>query len=50
MTTWIAGNWEWALLGFMVLEKVVRFSPTKADDVIFDMILKPIFKALKGKR
>ena len=39
---WILGNWEYVLLGMYILEKVVKLSPTKKDDVIFDMILKPI--------
>jgi hypothetical protein len=46
---WILGNWEWVLLAFYVLEKVVKLSPTTKDDVIFDMVLKPLFDALKGK-
>ena len=50
MENWIADNWEYVLLGFYVIEKVVRLSPTKADDVIFDMVLKPIFNTIKGKK
>jgi hypothetical protein len=46
--TWIIANWEWVLLGMYVLEKVVKLSPTKKDDVIFDMVLKPIWNAVKG--
>ena len=46
---WILGNWEWVLLAFYVLEKVVKLSPTTKDDVILDMVLKPLFDALKGK-
>ena len=46
---WILGNWEYILLAFYVLEKVVKLSPTTKDDVIFDMVLKPIFDAMKGK-
>jgi len=43
-------NWEWVLLAMYVVEKVVKLSPTKKDDVIFDMVLKPIFNAIKGKK
>ena len=32
--TWIAANWEWILLGFYVIEKAVKLSPTKQDDII----------------
>ena len=46
--SWIIGNWEWILLGMYILEKVVKLSPTSKDDVIFDMILKPIFDQIKG--
>ena len=48
--SFIMSNWEWVLLSFYVIEKVVRLSPTKSDDVIFDMILKPIFNTIKGKK
>ena len=43
MMTFITSNWEWVLLAMYVVEKVVKLSPSKKDDVIFDMILKPIF-------
>jgi hypothetical protein len=46
---WILGNWEWVLLAMYVVEKIVKLSPTKKDDVIFDMILKPIYDTMKGK-
>ena len=46
----LMNNWEYVLLGFYVIEKVVRLSPTKSDDVIFDMVLKPIFNTIKGKK
>ena len=39
MENWIADNWEYVLIGFFVIEKVVKLSPTKADDIAFDMIL-----------
>jgi len=43
----IIENWQWILLGFYVIEKIVKATPTNKDDVIFDMILKPIFEAFK---
>ena len=46
MMTWITANWEWVLLGFMVLEKVVKLSPSKKDDILFDSIIKPIFNLI----
>ena len=45
---WITTNWEWILLSMYILEKVVKLSPTTKDDVIFDMILKPIFDKINS--
>ena len=45
----LLANWEWVLLAFYVIEKVVKLSPSKKDDVIFDMVLKPIVDKMKGK-
>ena len=50
MTEWLAQNCEWLLLGFYTIEKIVKLTPTKKDDVIFDMVLKPVWEAVtKGK-
>ena len=46
---WITNNWEMVLLAFMILEKVIKMSPTKADDILLDMVLKPIFNRIKPK-
>ena len=48
MMNLLTSNWEWVLLAMYVLEKVVKLSPTKKDDVIFDMVLKPIWNTIKG--
>ena len=45
----LTGNWEYVLLVVYVVEKLVKLSPSKKDDVIFDMILKPIIDKVKGK-
>tara|TARA_R100000808_G_scaffold16583_1_gene37386 strand:+ start:6578 stop:6730 length:153 start_codon:yes stop_codon:yes gene_type:complete len=50
MSEWMMANWEYVLLGFYVLEKVVKLSPSKKDDIIFDSILKPIFNMFAGKK
>tara|TARA_R110002020_G_scaffold188842_1_gene387571 strand:+ start:746 stop:892 length:147 start_codon:yes stop_codon:yes gene_type:complete len=47
--SFITANWEYILLGLYVLEKVIKLSPSKKDDLIFDMILKPIIDKIKGK-
>tara|TARA_Y100001963_G_C6793507_1_gene457094 strand:+ start:9035 stop:9181 length:147 start_codon:yes stop_codon:yes gene_type:complete len=43
----ITSNWEYVLLALYVLEKGIKLSPSKKDDLIFDMILKPIVDKLK---
>ena len=45
-----ASNWEWILLAMYVVEKIVKLSPSKKDDVLFDTILKPIFGMFTGKK
>tara|TARA_R100000742_G_C4251070_1_gene69393 strand:- start:198 stop:344 length:147 start_codon:yes stop_codon:yes gene_type:complete len=45
----LLANWEWVLLGLYVIEKAIKLSPSKKDDVIFDMIIKPIVDKVKGK-
>ena len=42
MTEWIATNWEYVLIVIYALEKIVKLTPTKYDDILFDMLLKPI--------
>lgn len=42
MSDWIVANWEYILVAVYALEKIVKLTPTKYDDIIFDMILKPI--------
>ena len=42
MTEWIAANWEYVLIVIYALEKIVKLTLTKYDDILFDMLLKPI--------
>ena len=49
MMSFITTNWEYVLLALYVVEKVVKLSPSKKDDVIWDMVLKPIVDKIKGK-
>ena len=35
---WITQNWMWLLSGFYVLEKIVKLTPTKYDDIAVDII------------
>ena len=46
----LTNNWEYCLIAFMVLEKVVKFSPSKKDDILLDSVIKPIFNMLKPKK
>tara|TARA_R100000687_G_C6338334_1_gene113035 strand:- start:80 stop:220 length:141 start_codon:yes stop_codon:yes gene_type:complete len=45
----LLANWEWFLLGLYIVEKAVKLSPSKKDDVVWDMIIKPVVEKLKGK-
>ena len=40
-------NWEWILLGFVVLEKIVKVSPARWDDILVDGI-KDMLTKFKG--
>ena len=50
MNEWIINNWQYCLIGFMVLEKLVKLSPSKKDDILLDTVIKPIFNMLKPKK
>ena len=47
--SFLTSKWEGVLLAFFVIEKIVKLSPSKKDDVIFDMVLKPIIEKVKGR-
>jgi hypothetical protein len=49
MLSLISSNWEWFLLALYVVEKAIKLSPSKKDDLIWDMVLKPIVEKIKGK-
>ena len=49
MNEWLLANWEYCLLGFMILEKLVKLSPSKKDDILLDSIIKPVFELLTPK-
>ena len=42
MSEWIVANWEYVLVVLYAVEKIVKLTPTKYDDIIFDILLKPI--------
>ena len=45
----LTANWEWVLLALYVLEKGIKLSPSKKDDLVWDMVLKPLSDKLRGK-
>ena len=47
MLSFITANWEWFLLGLYVLEKAIKLSPSKKDDLIWDMVIKPVVDKIK---
>ena len=47
MLSLISSNWEWVLLALYVIEKAIKLSPSKKDDLVWDMILKPIISKIK---
>ena len=47
MSEWMMANWEYVLLGFYVLEKVVKLSPTDKDDILVDMIFQGLTKLVR---
>ena len=49
MLEFITANWECFLLGLYILEKGIKLSPSKQDDLLWDMVLKPIVDKIKGR-
>ena len=45
---WLVDNWEIVLAVFFLLEKVVKLSPSKHDDILLDMLWGGL-KRLVGK-
>ena len=45
----LTNNWEYVLVVFYCIEKIVLITPTKYDDMLFSMILKPLMNKIKGK-
>ena len=50
MSEWFLNNWEYVMVGFYALEKIIKLTPTRYDDMLFDMLLKPIFNKFTGKK
>ena len=48
MMSFITSNWEWVLLALYIVEKAVKLSPSKKDDVVWDMVIKPGVNKIRG--
>ena len=48
MMSLLTGNWEWILLALYFVEKAIKLSPSKKDDLVWDMVLKPIVDKIRG--
>ena len=43
-------QWQWMLLLFMVCEKIVKISPSKADDILLDVVIDGLKKLVGLKK
>jgi len=43
---WFAEHWLWCVAVFWMLEKIVKMTPTKYDDILIDIIYGGLKKAL----
>jgi len=54
LANFVIERWEYFFLAFYTLEKIIKLSPSKKDDVLFDSFLRPIWDSvaqlLKVKR
>ena len=44
-----ASKREWCLLALYVVEKAIKLSPSTKDDVVWDMMIKPVVDKIRGK-
>lgn len=49
MIEWLGQNWQYVLVVFFVLEKIVKLTPTKYDDILLEVFAGAIWK-LVGKQ
>ena len=46
---WIMGNWTLCIAIFWMLEKVVKLTPMKYDDILLDIVWSGVKKAARKK-
>ena len=44
---WFLNNWDICLAVFFLLEKIVKLSPTKYDDILLDVVCDAVKKVMK---
>ena len=42
----LSNYWEYVVIGFLVVDKIVALSPSKWDDLIWTALKKAIYKAV----
>ncbi len=47
---WLSANWQYVLVGFFILEKVVKLTPTKYDDIVVDVLFEALKKLFPNKK
>ncbi len=48
LTLWLTENWKTVLIAFYIIEKIVKLSPAKWDDILVDGIKWAIWR-ITGK-
>ena len=43
---WIQANWQYVLVGFYAIEKIVKARPSKYDDILLDVVWNGIKKVV----
>ena len=46
---WLQANWQYVLVGFYAVEKIVKASPSKYDDILLDVVWGSVKKVV-GKK
>ena len=49
MLSFITAMWEWCLLALYVIEKAIKLSPSKKDDLIWDMVLMTLLEMVNPR-
>ena len=47
MEQYIAGHWQYFMAAFYVIEKILKLTPTKYDDILVDVVWSGVKKLVK---